>query len=179
MTEWEIFGPDLDGKPLDIGDALLGFLGSLGASTLLNERNLAMALRYIASASLNEIPFDEVDLADFWLSVADAIDHPKAKTLLRLGYAKRGQPESNTDRYRCEGRDSAVAFDVFDDFSRHGQLEAAIAKVARANGLSRSTVFRTIRRAAVLDVERRTNNDGTVLYSDDAESRQFENWLDR
>ena len=179
MSDSDIFGPDHALKPLDIGQALLSIRAMLGEPGMLNEANLAWAIRYLVSAKLNDTPFSDDDVAAFFLSVADALDHPEASTVLKIGYAGAGHPEKNIDRYLRESRDGDVLFDVFTDLQKHGQLEAAVSATAERNGRSRSTIFKIIRRAARLDIEQRTRKDGTVVYSNDFESRQYEIWLDR
>ena len=111
------------------------------------------------------------------LSVADALDHPAAETVLRIGNRTAGRRATNIDRYLREGRDSDIAYDVFTDHKVHGQMEAAITKVATERRLSRTTIFAAITRAARTDLAFRTMDDGSVHYSAGAKFRQFENWL--
>ena len=175
--DYDNYGVDLLTPPYDIGEFVWQINGTRGGPSILNADTLAHAIRYAVQNYDTADDDDREYIRDFYLTIANALDHSQAPERLRLK-RPRGRSDSYLESDMRENREQDVAFDVFTELSKSGKLEAAVSKIQSDRKISRATVFRMLKRAA--DRERLFKETDAAEYPDcPVESHEFDIWLDQ
>lgn len=171
------FGPDLNFSSRDLSMIGIEFAAESGFS----EVTVAARLRQLVSEG-------EIDLQSegILLCMADALDHPEAKWKLKIVQTSRGRQATYAEKVDSNYRDEIIAHAAWDSLQANGKMEASLAHCMSMFGISRATVFNSIRRASDHQkLLQRMMADDPYLGISEQERRknpqymQYINWLDR